>query len=261
VAAIINVLLASVLAVALPGPRASLHGFTQARAEQTDAADALGDPSGQPLGGSIKDTVRAVSPVALLSKVVLDVARREASRDWQSARRGDILSPGDKVKTGEKSVAVIKFRDRSLVRVRERSELTVNETTSGVCVSRSVNLEDGSVGFKTEKQGSDEEFRFTSPTSVASIRGTEGQFISGRDSDTLIIIEGVVLLKNARSFETVEVQAGHTGIANSDGTVFVRQATLTEITKARGAVREDGEMMHAPAAEGQGGTVAPGVSL
>ena len=205
----INIVHVSVLAVVWLGVPDVLHGFTQAHAEQAGVADALGDPSDQPLGGSIKDTVRAVSPVGLLSKVVLDVARREASTDWQMARRGDILSSGDKVKTGEKSVAVIKFRDRSLVRVRERSELTVNETTSGSCVSRSVNLEKGSVGFKLEKQGSDEEFRFTSPTSVASIRGTEGQFVSGLDSDTLTIIEGVVLLTNARSFEAVEVQAGN----------------------------------------------------
>ena len=240
VAAMSNIAHVTVLSVVLLGAPASLHGFTQGPVGQAGAADALEDLSDQPLGDGIKEPVCAASPVAMVCKVVLDVARKEASRDWQIARRGEILSSGDRVKTGDKSVAVIRFKDHSLVRVRERSELTVKATTRGSFVSRSVNLETGGVGFKMEKQGSDEEFRFTSPISVASIRGTEGQFISGHGSDTLTVIEGVVLLTNARSFETVEVQAGNTGIAHPDGTMFVRMATLAEVTATRFAVSEDG---------------------
>jgi hypothetical protein len=160
-----------------------------------------------------------------------------------------MLSSGDRVKTGDRSVAVIRFKDHSFVRIHECSELTISETKKGSVISRSVDLETGGVGFKMEKQGSDEEFRFTSPTSVASIRGTEGQFVSDRNSDTLTVIEGVVLLTNSRSFETVEVRAGNTGIANPDGTLYVRMATLTEVTTARNAVSEDGETTHAPVTE------------
>ena len=251
VATMINVVHVTVLTVVLHGAPASLHGFTQATAGQAGAgADALDFLSEQRVGGGLKEFVCAASPVATVCKVVLDVVRKEASGDWQIARRGETLSSGDRVKTGEKSVTVIKFKDHSLVRVHERSLLTINETTKGSVVSRSVNLETGGVGFKMEKQGSDEEFRFTSPISVASIRGTEGQFISGHDSDTLTVIEGVVLLTNSRSFESVEVRAGNTGIANPDGTLFVRMATLIEVTTARCAVSEDGETTHAPAVEG-----------
>ncbi len=179
----------------------------------------------------------AESPVALVSKVVLDVTRKEAFKDWQIARRGETLSSGDRVKTGEKSVAVIKFKDNSMVRVRELSELTVTGTTNGSSFSKSVNVESGVVGFNIKKQRSDEEFRFTSPTSVASIRGTSGKFVSGGFSDTLTIIEGAVLMTNSASFEFVEVRAGYTGISNSNGTISTRPATQEELTTASNAAR------------------------
>ncbi len=179
----------------------------------------------------------AESPVALVSKVVLDVTRKEAFKDWQIARRGETLSSGDRVKTGEKSVAVIKFKDNSLVRVRELSELTVTGTTNGSSFSKSVNVENGVVGFNIKKQRSDEEFRFTSPTSVASIRGTSGKFVSGGFSDTLTIIEGAVLMTNSGSSEFVEVRAGYTGISNADGTISARPATQDELATANNAAR------------------------
>jgi Na+/H+-translocating membrane pyrophosphatase len=49
----------------------------------------------------------AASSVALLSKVVLDVSRKEEGGDWQNAKKGETLASGDKVKTGMKSVAII----------------------------------------------------------------------------------------------------------------------------------------------------------
>ncbi|MFN0157739.1 MAG: FecR domain-containing protein [Bacteroidota bacterium] len=166
--------------------------------------------------------------VALVSKVILDVSRKESDKTWQTAKRGETLSTGDKVKTGEKSLAVIKFKDNSLVRVRERSELTVTGEVNRGAFSKSVNMEKGVVGFNIKKQQTDEEFRFTSPTSVASIRGTGGQFTSSAAADTLTVIEGLVRLTNKLSSEFVDVGAGFTGISNPNGSVEARPATPEE---------------------------------
>lgn len=181
--------------------------------------------------------------VALVCKVVRDVSCKEAFNDWQIARPGVTLSSGDRVKTGEASVAVIKFKDNSLVLVRERSVLTVTGATKGSLFSKSVNVENGAVEFNIKKQRSDEEFRFSSPTSVASIRGTGGQFVSCLLSDTLTLIEGAVVLTNLLSFESVDIQAGYTGISNPDGTIFVRIASPDELSRASGASRENKETM------------------
>lgn len=185
-------------------------------------------------------TAAAVPPagptIALVSKVILDVTRKEEGKDWQKAKRGETLASGDKVKTGDQSVAVIKFKDNSLVRVRERTELTVTGTVHGSAFSKSVNIQKGVVGFNVQKQRPDEEFRFSSPTSVASIRGTGGALTISL-SDTLVVTEGVVRLTNNVSSESVDVGAGFTGISNPDGTISSRPSTPGERAAAENAAR------------------------
>ena len=173
--------------------------------------------------------------VALLSKVIQDVTRQVTGEEWQKATRGETLGSGDKVKTGEKSLAIIKFKDNSMVRVRQQSELTITGTVSGSSFSKSVDLSNGSFGFHVQKQKSDEEFRFTSPTSVASIRGTAGLFTSGGTSDTLVTIDGEVILTNKSSSQSASVPAGYTGIAGQDGSLQTRVSTEDEKKAAENA--------------------------
>jgi hypothetical protein len=191
------------------------------------------------LGSALPPARAALPPeepsIALLSKVILDVTRQERGRDWTKAKRGETLKNGDKVRTGEKSIAIIKFKDNSLVRVRERSTLTVTGTQTGTSFSKSVEVENGVVGFNVNKQRSDEEFRFTSPTSVASIRGTGGLFSSQNARDTLTTLEGTVRLTNKLSSQTVDVESGFTGVSNPDGSVTTHRSTTSERKAAEDA--------------------------
>ncbi len=166
--------------------------------------------------------------VGLISKVIQDVSHKKIDKDWQKAQKGDPLISGDRVKTGEKSIAIVKFLDNSLVRIRELSELTISGTLDGGAFLKSVDLQNGVVGFSIQKQRPQEEFHFTSPTSVASIRGTGGLFTASSYSDTLIVIEGTVNFTNKISGNSVDVHAGFTGISNPDGTVQTRPATRSE---------------------------------
>ncbi len=179
----------------------------------------------------------AASSVALISKVVSDVSRKETGKDWQGAKKGETLSSGDRVKTGAKSVAIVKFKDNSLVRVRELTELTINGTMNGSAFSKSVEMKSGVVGFNIKKQRTGEEFRFNSPTSVASIRGTGGLFNTTTLADTLIVTEGVIEFKNNVSSNIVSVQAGFTGISMPDGTITTRLSTPEEAAAAEQAAR------------------------
>jgi len=56
------------------------------------------------------------APIGLLSKVILEVLRKESGKSWENAMRGQTLASGDMVRTGPKSLAIIKFKDNSLVR-------------------------------------------------------------------------------------------------------------------------------------------------
>ena len=183
----------------------------------------------------------AVPSIALLSKVILDVTRKDDAADWRKAARGDILNSGNKVKTGEKSLAVVKFKDNSMIRVRELSELTIGATQQGGAFSKSVQIETGVVGFSISKQQRNEEFRFTSPTSVASVRGTQGVIVSSPSADTLTVTEGLVAFTNVISSQSSDVAAGYTGISTPDGRLVTRPSTPAERNAAEDVLRSGGQ--------------------
>jgi hypothetical protein len=136
-------------------------------------------------------------------------------------------------------LAIIKFKDNSLVRLRERSMMTITGTQSGNNLSKSVEIQTGVVGFNVAKQRSGEEFRFTSPTSVASIRGTAGVMNATPQSDTLTVTEGLVQFLNRVSSRTVDVGAGFTGISGKNGSLESRVTTEAERQAALNALRDD----------------------
>ena len=180
-------------------------------------------------------TGSGTTTVGLISKVIQDVSHKQIDKDWQKAQKGDPLASGDGVKTGERSIAIIKFLDNSLVRVRELSELTVSGKMDGGAFLKSVDLQNGVVGFSIQKQRPQEEFRFSSPTSVASIRGTGGLFATSDSTDTLIVIEGIVNFLNKLTGQSIDVHPGFTGIFGPGGTMTYRPATRTEIMTAEEA--------------------------
>ncbi len=179
--------------------------------------------------------------IGLLSKIIADVSKMEVGKNWLPAKKGETLSSGDRVKTGAKSVAIIKFMDNSLVRVRELSEVVVSGSLNGSDFSKSVEVRMGVIGFTVQKQRQGEEFRFSSPTSVASIRGTGGAFNSTGAGDTLIILEGTVHFTNLQSNRSLDVAAGFTGISQPNGTVFSRQSTPRERQEAENALTGDAQ--------------------
>lgn len=135
--------------------------------------------------------------IALVMKVIQDVSIKTQNTEWRKADKADPLGSGDRVSTGKKSLAVIKFLDNSLLRVREQSQITITSDASGGGTIKEVNIINGSLGFDVKKLKQNDQFKFTSPTSVASIRGTKGKFGSGDNGDTVIVTDGIVKIGRA----------------------------------------------------------------
>lgn len=174
--------------------------------------------------------------VALITKTIQNVTKKSPPSDWAKAVIGAALVSGDQVQTGQKSLAVVKFADNSIIRVRELSLLTISgQSNEPGALSKTVQLNGGTFGFDIKKQKQNEQFRLTSPTSVASIRGTRGKLSGGLGNDTLVVTEGLVNLKNNSSNNEVDVPAGYIGFSNQDGTVTSRKATEQELTDANNA--------------------------
>jgi hypothetical protein len=191
--------------------------------------------------GLVDLAIAAESEVGIITKVVPLVDRKPADKDWSTASKGEAVFSGDRVRTGAgKSLAIIKFKDRSFLRLHENSELSVTAESKGPALLKDASLLKGVMGFNVETQKNGDQFRFTSPTSVASIRGTRGLFLT-KQADTLIITEGLVRFRNLVSGQEVDVPAGFAGFSFPDGTIQVRAASPAELGRAEDASRGVGE--------------------
>ncbi len=184
------------------------------------------------LGGSLSAQETDQSAIGIVSRVILDVTRRTPLVDWTRAQRGDVLNAGHVIRTGERSIAVLKLIDNSLLRVREKSEVTLTGSSVNNVFQKEVSVEGGTVGFNVRKQLPGEEFRFTTPTSVASIRGTEGTFARNDTADIFTILTGLGRITNLNSQAVADVPAGFTAISRTDGRLEVRASTEDEKSSA-----------------------------
>lgn len=169
---------------------------------------------------------------AYIIKVVKDVERRSAKTEgWSKALAPSELKAGYEVRTQEQSLALIKFADESKITVRPKSILTIaGEVEGGKILNRDVYIERGRTAFDIKKQ-KEEQFRFTSPISVASIRGTEGGtgFDPGSNLADIVIIEGVAEFSSTRTGCQVQVGAGQVGTVDSTGGCGQGRATNQQL--------------------------------
>ncbi len=175
--------------------------------------------------------------VALVIKAVRIVEAREKQEAWRGVQRGQQLNSGTQVRTGEQSFSILKFADNSVIRVAESSEIVVRgDKDKTNAMNKTIELNLGKVGFNIKKQGANEQFRFVSPTSVASIKGTSGYF----SPNSLLILEGSASFGLADGTTMQDVGAGQIGeVVN--GQVQVRQATPEELDEARRVLAEINE--------------------
>lgn len=169
---------------------------------------------------------------AIIIKVIYDVDKSTA-KGWEQAVPLDRLRSGQEVRTAAKSVALIRFADETKLIVREKSIVQIKGEVEGrEILNREVHTTRGNIAFNVKKSEK-EQFRFTSPISVASIRGTEGSYIVVSDSlNMLIINQGLATFTNLISNVSVDVGAGQIGTANDKGDLDVRQASPQELEKS-----------------------------
>ncbi|MBU0561016.1 MAG: FecR family protein [Bacteroidetes bacterium] len=167
------------------------------------------------------------TPVALVKKIVKDVTHRSGQEGaWEEAKTGIPLKNGEEVRTGYKSLALVLFTDGSgLIRVRENSILHIYGENVDQKLSKNTFIQKGKIGFDVQKQ-EDEEFKFTTPTAVASIRGTAGS-IGVTDTTTIITCRrGLIGITTQTS--SGDLPGGKTANINQKGDIVITETTASE---------------------------------
>jgi hypothetical protein len=172
----------------------------------------------------------AVSPssnIALFWVVKNTVERKDSSNQWIKVKKGDLIYGGNYVRTEKESFTLVKFNDASTLRLGPNAEVQIYGDRN----PQSANVSSGDVGFTMTKRKSGQ-FEFTTPTSVASIRGTEGILtIQADGTDFLTIVEGLVQFYNKFSNTSTDVGAGQTGESSKDGELSVHQSTQEDLNR------------------------------
>jgi hypothetical protein len=146
----------------------------------------------------------------------------------RNAVMGTQLKNHDWIKTGDGGfVAIFFLDDKSQLKIKGNSELEILAAVERGKISKTISLDYGTVKATVTKQKG--EFRIATPTSVASVKGTEWWVSSDENGDTFTVLNGIVEIENLVSGLIQNVGENSTASSNSDGTVVVEETNEAEI--------------------------------
>ena len=166
--------------------------------------------------------------IAVATKVKGSVdLMKVGKKEFLTLRAGTILGDGDKIRTGKSGfTAVIFIDDKSILKIKEDSEVVITGQRTSASISKKINMDGGTIRATISKQNTD--FVIQTPTSVASVKGTDFWMISDPFlGDQIISIEGLISLVNIETGQEIDVSEGMTGNSTLDG-----QVTMTETDPA-----------------------------
>jgi hypothetical protein len=157
--------------------------------------------------------------IALTMKVTGEVQIKKSGTDKKEALKfGSTLDDGDWIKTGDNGIVTIIFSDdKSLITLQPRTEVTISgKRDQQSNIAKKVSMEVGQLFAKVEKQRGT--LDIATPTSVASVKGTEFWVVVFPDGTTEVVtLEGLVELMNTISHQAVNVGQGETGHSDGEG--------------------------------------------
>ena len=171
------------------------------------------------------------------SKVAIAIKTKgDVSVVYKGLNSAQVLKPGsplshqDKIKTGKNGfIALMYLDDKTVVKMLGNSDLTIMGDRSGNKINKSLDIKYGRIAANVKPQKG-KEFRISTPTSVASVKGTEFAIQSDPSSgDSFTLIEGLIQVTNSITGESTQVQEGETAISTPDGSLDVAETTSDDL--------------------------------
>ena len=160
------------------------------------------------------------SKIAVATKVKGQVEiMTVGKKGFADLKPGTILTDGDKIRTGSPGfTAIIFIDDKSTLKVKDNSEVVITGKRTAASISKKINMDEGTIRATVNKQNTD--FVIQTPTSVASVKGTDFWLVSDPETgDQIIGIEGIVGLTNSETGQEIDVTEGMSGLSTPNGNV------------------------------------------
>jgi hypothetical protein len=161
----------------------------------------------------ISDTMLIQPPVLVKERPVLTYAigsvqhRNHDRAKWENAIVGTTFSPGSEIRTGEQSLADIRFHRGTAIRITEKTLFRIKDQTIN---ELKLHINSGSLFGKFERMHQNHTMELQTDTTVAAIRGTElGIEIAGTTDNTnaaprpttVYAMSGIIGVYNSNFYE------------------------------------------------------------
>ncbi|MDP8228954.1 MAG: FecR family protein [Candidatus Electryoneaceae bacterium] len=167
--------------------------------------------------------------IALALKVTGSV---KITRDGNTTnlKFGTTLNHGDAIKTGRNGYVKIMFTDdKSIIKLKANTSIVIEgqRDTEGT-VAKRVSVEIGALFARVDQQRGT--LQIATPTSVASVKGTEFWVIVDENGNTYVVtLRGLVELMNRLTGEGIEVSEAQRGTIDADGNMHLEDVPPEDI--------------------------------
>jgi len=176
-------------------------------------------------------SMQAASKIAVATKVK-GKAEIQRSKDtgYKQLKPGTVLENGDKLRTGMSGfIAVLFIDDKSALKIKGDTEVEITGKRTATSIAKKINMSEGTLRAQVSKQRKGD-FIVQTPTSVASVKGTDFWLISDPfRGDQLFGIDGIISFTNIFSGISIDILAGNTGNSAPDGSINSKTTNVNSI--------------------------------
>ena len=152
------------------------------------------------------------------------------------------LHGDDRIRTGDNGFSIYRYLDdASSIKILKNSDIRIEGRIKARSIVKNVEINNGILNFNIDNQA-DEYFTIVTPTSVATVKGTEFWLIcNGPEGDKFLGVEGEVEVKNIESGRIVLLTENSQVLSTSNGNIISQNMTNQELEQIQDLEQENGD--------------------
>ena len=176
------------------------------------------------------------------SKGKVEYQKYDSNKFSSSVKKGLGLYGDDQIRTGDNGFSIYRYLDdASSIKILKNSEVIIQGRIDSRNITKNVEVTNGLLNFNIDKQN-DGYFTVVTPTSVATVKGTEFWLIcNGVEGDKFLGVEGSVEVKNIESGQKVVLNENSTVLSTSNGDIVTQTMTTEDFQQVDDLEDESGE--------------------
>jgi len=176
------------------------------------------------------------------SKGKVEYQKYDSNSYTSSVKKGLGLYGEDQIRTGDNGFSIYRYLDdASSIKILKNSDVIIEGRVDSRNISKKIEVKNGLLNFNINDQ-KEGYFTVVTPTSVATVKGTEFWLIcNGDEGDRFLGVEGFVEVKNIESGRAVILNENSTVASFSNGDIASQTMTTQDFQQVEILEDESGE--------------------